>query len=279
MRANAVRVERMSVLGGGRALPLVVAAVVGLASAARASEPHLDCPGNPEVEAWVSATVVAIDPRTTRCTVLPGTGPALKGETCIEPGGSFCFAPFELIVDGAASSASEPRCGLSPGRHTLSLCGVRCGEVALSAGSIPVRVSTAEPQLTVRVDRVFVGSPDLVGTDVSGELRDLLYTGDQNIDRETYLRGALSPGTPIEVSWPPGEVPQFIWEVPRCSYQRRHPSPPPGCTRCDSGGSAPVAPALLLALVVVGLRRRRIPTRRTPHRYRRFTIAREASRS
>lgn len=222
--------------------------------AAALPPPTSPCEGNPSFENWILATVVATDTRTDVCSAhTPERGP--DGETCIEPSADHCFGASPLLViDGVAGATFDRICGLAPGPHAVSYCGVDCGNVVVVEGSTtPVQASRVEPKLTVRVDRVIEGEAELRGQVIEGTLVQRNDISPLDIPQTLLKIQDLAPGDTVELSWPAGTPRTFTW-LPGC-YRARAERSTPGCTRC-SGGSSSGGSFFLVGVVLFTLLRR-----------------------
>lgn len=237
------------------ALTLILAALAS-SSIARASEPPPSpCLGTPPYEGWIHATVVAKDPRTQICDVQPpAAGPA--GDACIDPSGDECNGPGLLAIDGAARETTTRVCGITPGAHTITFCGIDCGAVDVAAGTTArIHLRSVEPALTVHVDRVLEGDPALRGQRLDGTLSQWTPGDDHGIFPGRRTIDELSIGQQVELWWPAG-TPRAFTRLPGCHPDLQARGPAPGCTRCDAASSSPASLILLLPVLLL-LRRSR----------------------
>lgn len=244
-----VRLVRSASVTPTIALFVLVGVLFPVAALARTSPPS-PCWDKPKVEGWVTATIVAKDPRTEVCAPLvPTPGPA--GDSCILPTATFCLGGEALLVIDEVEHATTARtCGLAPGTHMVSYCGVECGAVVVTSSSTTeIHVSKAEPRLTVRIERVFEGDAALRGQVIEGTMTQRTYPSLGGELPGHYLIQDLAVGQEVELWWPPGIARNFTW-LPACHPDLRGPSGAPGCARCDSGthGAGTFALVLLVLL-------------------------------
>jgi hypothetical protein len=164
-----------------RSIPRIgvaVALAMCLAAPVQANEPPPSpCDEGGPYDVWVTATVLATDTRTELCTAAaPVPGPS--SAACVAGTGDICLPNFGFTTDGedVTASAALLFCGLAPGSHAMSFCGIDCGIVALTRGTTtPVHTTRVEPHMTARVERVLEGDPNWRGQVVAGTLTQRTY--------------------------------------------------------------------------------------------------------
>jgi|JI9StandDraft_1071089.scaffolds.fasta_scaffold137081_2 hypothetical protein len=249
-----------------RSIPRIgvaVALAMCLAAPVQANEPPPSpCDEGGAYDVWVTATVLATDTRTALCTTaepVPSPGPA----ACIAGNGDICLPNFGLTIDGedvtTLESASEPGlfCGLAPGPHTMSYCGIDCGIVALTSGTTtPVHTTIVEPHMTVRVERVLEGDPNWRGQKVAGTLTQRTGVASEQLVPSRLILEDLDAGELVELRWGTRAPRAFTWLPVGCHAAEHRPANVPGCTRC-AGGSTDPGSSILVVLVVAFQRRSR----------------------
>jgi MYXO-CTERM domain-containing protein len=217
----------------------------GVAHGNTAPYPVVPCPSRTGAVGWIRGTVTSFDGATIACTPVDGVA---APEGCIvgalDPWCDEKPRNVTVSIDGAPQAVGQPAngawqvCGLTPGRHVLTLCSSRGDFRCAADTATTVQFVDVEPRVHVAVDRVFVGKPSWTGQNLSFTLG--------NAHRATHLK--LPPQ--ITLAWTEaGNLPHaYLCEPPG--------SPAPGCSRCDAT-SDPGQAALWLAVVAIILARRR----------------------
>jgi MYXO-CTERM domain-containing protein len=133
-------------------------------------------------------------------------------------------------------------CGLSPGKHVLTVCSSRGDFRCAFDTSTVVQLDAVEPRVHVHVDQVFVGKSSWTGQDLAFTLGNMQLATDQRLPVE------LPPQIALAWTEAGNEPHAYLCEPPR--------SPAPGCSRCGAA-SDPEPAGLLFAVVVFVLARRR----------------------
>jgi hypothetical protein len=211
--------------------------------------PPAPCPTRAAARGWIRGTVTSLDQPTSGCTPVAGiTAPAGCVIGAFDPSCNRTSQNVTVSIDGAPQTVSRPTigdwqvCGLSPGKHVLTVCSSR-GDFGCAADtSTVVQIVAVEPRVHVHVDKVFVGSASWVGHDLSFPLGNMQLATDQRFPVE------LPPQISLAWTEAGNEPHAYVCEPPR--------SPAPGCSRCDATGD-PEHAALLFAVVAFALGRRR----------------------
>ncbi len=237
---------------------MAVALAMCLAAPVQANEPPPSpCDEGGPYDVWVTATVLATDTRTELCTAAaPVPGPS--SAACVAGTGDICLPNFGFTTDGedVTASAALLFCGLAPGSHAMSFCGIDCGIVALTRGTTtPVHTTRVEPHMTARVERVLEGDPNWRGQVVAGTLTQRTYVDPAGIVPSRLILEDLDAGELVELRWGASTPRAFTWIPVGCHAAEHRPPNAPGCTRC-AGASPDAGSLLLVGLVAVALRRR-----------------------
>lgn len=207
------------------------------------SPPPVPRPGPSAARGWIRGTVTWLEQATLECRSL---GAAVEG--CVvgaqDPWCKHGPQNVTVTIDGAPQSVTRPAngvwevCGLSPGRHVLTMCSSRGDFRCNAEASTVVQLVEVEPRVHVRVDHVFVGPPSWAGQTLSFTLGNAQTATDLELPPQ------------ITLAWTEeGNLPHaYLCQPPR--------SRSPGCARCGAAGD-PEQAGFLLAVVATFTGRRR----------------------